>query len=155
MTLVLLYVVESGEQEEHFSTENAAIALPKTSNKKIAMVQTDNRFQHRFQLREKMAKATDEPINLFPAFDNKEEISIQEEVSIMPEVPTSPYLYAGKLLDDGKMIVFLTDGRKKYAVKTGDIIEDTWKVKLINPPEMTLQYLPSNTQVSVQIGEIL
>lgn len=149
ITLILVYVVESEEQEmENLSTENVEIATPKVRNTKITTVEATSRFQ----LREEIV---DEPMNLFPAFFGGNEDIAQEEASIVTEVVTSPYIYAGKLIEDGAMVVFLTDGNKKYAVKAGDTIEGAWKVKFIQPPEMALQYLPSNTQVSVQIGELL
>jgi len=154
ITLILVYVVESEEQEmENFSTESVEIATPKVRNTKITTVEASSRFQlRRVQLRQEI---TDEPINLFPAFFGGNEDIAQEEASIVAEVVTSPYIYAGKLIEDGAMVVFLTDGNKKYAVKAGDTIEGAWKVKFIQSPEMALQYLPSNTQVSVQIGELL
>lgn len=154
ITLILVYVVESDEQEmESSSTESAEIVAPKVRSKKMTTVEAPSRFQLRqVQLRQEI---TDEPINLFPAFFGGDEDIVQEEASIVAEVVTSPYIYAGKLIDDGQIVVFLTDGNKKYAVKAGDTIEGAWKVKFIQPPEMALQYLPSNTQVSVQIGELL
>jgi hypothetical protein len=53
------------------------------------------------------------------------------------------------------MRVFLTNGQKNYVVKTGDTLEDTWQVKSIESTEMILFNLPTQTQVSVQIGALL
>ncbi|WP_171001679.1 hypothetical protein [Methylobacillus flagellatus] len=70
-----------------------------------------------------------------------------------PTVPPLPFIYAGKLEDDGDVIVFLSEGDRHHAVHAGDVLGD-WKVLIIAPPRMTLRFLPLNREVSMTIGEV-
>lgn len=67
-------------------------------------------------------------------------------------VPTNPFVYAGKIVEDGALVVFLIDGEKSHAVKSGDVIEDTWKIKSITPPTMTLKNIPLKVEMQMEIG---
>jgi len=66
--------------------------------------------------------------------------------------PANPFVYAGKIVEDGALVVFLIDGEKSHAVKSGDVIEDTWKIKSITPPSMTLKNIPLKVEIQMQIG---
>ena len=66
--------------------------------------------------------------------------------------PANPFVYAGKIIEDGALVVFLIDGEKSHAVKSGDVIEDTWKIKSITPPSMTLKNIPLKVEMQMQIG---
>lgn len=66
--------------------------------------------------------------------------------------PANPFVYAGKIVEDGALVVFLIDGEKSHAVKSGDVIEDTWKIKSITPPTMTLKYIPLKVEMQMEIG---
>lgn len=67
-------------------------------------------------------------------------------------LPANPFIYAGKIVEDGVLVVFLIDGEKSHAVKSGDVIEDTWKIKSITPPTMILKYLPLKVEIQMEIG---
>lgn len=72
-----------------------------------------------------------------------------ESVVIMP---ANPFIYAGKIIEDGSLVVFLIEGEKSHAVKSGDLIEDTWKVKSITPTTMTLKNIPLKIEIQMEIG---
>ncbi|CAG0996053.1 hypothetical protein MTYP_02563 [Methylophilaceae bacterium] len=74
-------------------------------------------------------------------------------VEPVAEVPPLPFVYAGKLEEDGRYIVFLTSGGKNYSVQAGDVI-DQWQVKSVRPPQMILSYLPLKSEVPLMIGEV-
>jgi hypothetical protein len=71
-----------------------------------------------------------------------------------PTTPALPFRYAGKLIEDGKVMVFLSQDQRNLAVHAGDVIDDTWRVESIRPPTMTLVYLPLKTEVPLAIGEM-
>jgi len=94
----------------------------------------------------------DTPQNLFTVFVSPQEQLSEELNNAEPQMPTNPFTYEGKLLDDGNLIVFLTDGVKNHSVQVGDVLDDVWKIQSIHPPELTLKYIPLKTEIQMQIG---
>lgn len=92
----------------------------------------------------------DVPKNIFTTLstDNNPEINAEPAIA----VPANPFVYAGKIIEDGALVVFLIDGEKSHAVKSGDVIEETWTVKTITPPTMTLKYIPLKIEMQMEIG---
>ena len=70
-----------------------------------------------------------------------------------PEPPPLPFTYMGKLLQGDRSAVFLTTPDRNYMVKSGDVIENTYRVEEIRVPMMTLTYLPLNMKQTLYIGE--
>lgn len=71
-----------------------------------------------------------------------------------PVVPDLPFAYAGKLIEDGVVAVFLSTGSKDYVVKKGDVLEQDYRVDEIKPPQMQFTYLPMNAIQHLNIGEV-
>jgi hypothetical protein len=74
-----------------------------------------------------------------------------------PPVPTAPpftYQYIGKMLEEeNHSAVFLENKSRIFIVRAGDTIDSKYRVDAINPPVMTLTYLPLDLKQTVQIGE--
>ncbi len=100
------------------------------------------------------AQLTDDPKNIFTAFVSDAELQQQNVEKLVEAPPNNPFTFAGKLVDDGKIIVFLMDAQKNYSVVTGDILEEVWQVKSIVPPMMTIRYLPLKIDMQLQIGAL-
>lgn len=94
----------------------------------------------------------DTPQNLFTVLVSPQDPSPDEMTDTGPQLPANPFIYAGKLLDDGKLIVFLTDGVRNHSVQVGDVLDDVWQIQSIHPPELTLKYIPLKTEIQMQIG---
>jgi hypothetical protein len=93
----------------------------------------------------------DVPKNIFTPFvtmQNNPDINAEPAITL----PANPFVYAGKIIEDGTLVVFLIDGEKSHAVKSGDVIEDIWKIKSITPPTMTLKYIPLKFEILMEIG---
>lgn len=97
-------------------------------------------------------KINETPENLFTVAEVNEASESVDDMPSLPQIPDNPYTYAGKLIEQGKPIVFLTDGIKNYAVQEGDVLNGTWRVQSIHPPYMTLEYLPLKSSMEMQIG---
>ena len=67
--------------------------------------------------------------------------------------PALPFTYVGKLVEEGKLTVFLSNQDRNYTVKEGDVIDETYHVDVLQAPTMTLTYLPLKIQQTLQIGE--
>lgn len=91
------------------------------------------------------------PSNLFSTIASVENLVV---TSIEEPVITNPFIYAGKLVDEGRVTVFLIEGDKSHAVKVGNVIEELWKVKSIAPPIMVLKNLSTKIEVQIEIGAL-
>jgi hypothetical protein len=69
-----------------------------------------------------------------------------------PAPPPIPFVYLGKMLEDGKPVVFLNKQERNLVVREGDVIEGSYRVESILPPLMTLTYLPLNIKQAFPIG---
>jgi hypothetical protein len=149
ITLVLVYVVEQGEGDADtlvtIADKESFTSTPDIKTKPLTAEKS-------FLLRERIVEA---PTNLFSVSSMAQIEQVYDDQPSEPELPINPYRYVGKLVEGEEVIVFLTDGRKNYAVKTGDTLEGTWKVDFIKPPEMGLQFLPLQTHVRLQVGVLL
>ena len=70
-----------------------------------------------------------------------------------PQAPPLPYTYIGKMMEDGKIVVFLTRQELNYTVRSGDQLDNVYQVDDIRPTVMLLTYLPLNLQQSLPIGD--
>lgn len=59
-----------------------------------------------------------------------------------PGVPPLPFTYIGKVIEDGKLAVFLSRGSDSLSVAPGDTIGKEYRVDAISENEITFTYLP-------------
>ncbi len=71
-----------------------------------------------------------------------------------PMAPPLPFTYVGKLVEEGKITVFLSTSDRNYAIQEGDVINGTYHVDQLKAPVMILTYLPLNIKQTLQIGEV-
>ena len=71
-----------------------------------------------------------------------------------PAPPPLPFIYMGKLLDEGKLTVFITNQDRNYAVKAGDTIEGSYRVDSVENQRVLFTYLPLNMQQTLVIGGV-
>lgn len=71
-----------------------------------------------------------------------------------PAPPPLPFKYMGKLLDEGKLTVFITKQDRNYAVKAGDTIEGAYRVESVEAQRVLFTYLPLNMQQTLVIGGV-
>ena len=86
----------------------------------------------------------------------KPEVQVEVKPLLPPEptAPPLPFIYIGKYIEDNQLVVFLGYRGNNLLVKAGDIIQQTYKIETINPPVLTLTYLPMNIRQTIQIGEL-
>jgi hypothetical protein len=70
-----------------------------------------------------------------------------------PQAPPLPFTFMGKLVDEGGIVVFLTNGARNWIVRAGDTIESLYRVEAIGEERMTLIYLALQTPQELAIGE--
>lgn len=69
-----------------------------------------------------------------------------------PEMPALPFTYFGKLIEGGRVTVYLATADRNLAVRTGDVIDRAWRVDSIGPTAMVFSYLPMGKKQSLEIG---
>ena len=69
-----------------------------------------------------------------------------------PSAPPLPFTYLGKAAVDGKWEVYLARGDKTYVVRDKDVLEGTYRVDAVAPPNLTFTYLPLNQVQQLNIG---
>jgi hypothetical protein len=69
-----------------------------------------------------------------------------------PQAPPLPFTYMGKLIDDGRIVVFLTQGEDNYVVRPGDTIDRTYRVDAVTEESVSLTYLPLGQKQQLVFG---
>lgn len=69
-----------------------------------------------------------------------------------PAAPKLPFTFVGKKLEAGAWEVFLTRGEQSYVVHEGSVIDNTYRIDNITPPNISLTYLPLGQSQSLSIG---
>ena len=71
-----------------------------------------------------------------------------------PTAPPLPFTYLGKYQDSAMPVIFLVRGDRILMVRTGDVIEGTYRVDGIVGAALGLTYLPLNIKQKIDIGNV-
>lgn len=82
-------------------------------------------------------------VNLFSAM----EMPVADIAEAAVSVPVSPYTYAGRLQEDGRWTVFLTDGQQQYVLHEGDHFAEGWKVAVLDQQKVVLQHAAERFEI--------
>jgi hypothetical protein len=66
--------------------------------------------------------------------------------------PPLPFAYMGKIIDDGKLTIFLTRDDKTYAISAGETIDNEYKVNSISPQRVEFTYIPLGQKQTMMTG---
>lgn len=69
-----------------------------------------------------------------------------------PQAPPLPFTYMGKMIEDGKVTVFLVRGDRNVIVRAGDTIEGVYRVDSIDDRFVQFTYLPLNQTQQLAFG---
>jgi hypothetical protein len=69
-----------------------------------------------------------------------------------PMAPPLPFVVIGKAVADGAWEVYLSRADKTYVVRNQTVIDGTYRVERIAPPQMSVTYLPLNQLQQINIG---
>ena len=154
LTLTLLATYWTATQESSDSED--LLAVPKSQLLSQRHVQSADLLPDaqdtKAEVLMQRPQINDAPVNLFSALVPPQALAANESLAEIPQAPANPYSYAGKVVEDGQVMVFLTDGTNNHVVKAGDVIDGVWKVLAIRPPQLILKYVPLKTEVNIEIG---
>ncbi|MEA3195183.1 MAG: hypothetical protein QOD26_3516 [Betaproteobacteria bacterium] len=74
----------------------------------------------------------------------------QSATPAKPQAPELPFRYLGKLIEDGKLSVFLANGAESLTVTAGAKIGD-YRVDKVTESEIQFTYLPLKTKQSLPL----
>jgi hypothetical protein len=69
-----------------------------------------------------------------------------------PQAPPLPFSYMGKLIEDGRIVVFLTQGDRNHIVRQGDTIDGVYRVDAVTESSLFLTYLPLKKKQELALG---
>jgi len=70
----------------------------------------------------------------------------KSQARAVPPEPPLPFKYLGKVIDDGKLSVFLMAANAYYSVQQGETVIKQYRVDRITDAAVTFTYLPTGTQ---------
>lgn len=79
-------------------------------------------------------------------------IKMTPQITQSPVAPPIPYSVLGKKWEDGIWEVFLSRNEQTYIVREKTILDDLYRIESIQPPTLTLTYLPLNQIQVLTIG---
>lgn len=59
-----------------------------------------------------------------------------------PQAPALPFTYVGKMIEDGRLQVFLAEGDKSFSVTAGQTLSGQYRVDKVTEAQVTFTYLP-------------
>ena len=71
-----------------------------------------------------------------------------------PTAPAIPFTFLGKKLEDAKWEVYLSRGDTTIIVSESTVVDATYRIDSIKPPNLTMTYLPLNQTQVLPIGGI-
>ena len=70
-----------------------------------------------------------------------------------PVAPPLPYTFIGKKKEAAQWEVFLARGDQTFLAREGQTLENTYRVDKVQPPMLTVTYLPLGQSQTLGIGE--
>ena len=74
---------------------------------------------------------------------------------VKPIAPPMPYRFAGKLVQNGELQIFLSKGDTPIPIKPGEILDGIYRVESIGEDRVTLIYLPLGQRENVPVSSAL
>lgn len=75
----------------------------------------------------------------------------------MPEAPTGPpplpFRFLGHMVENGRVAVLLSHKSGDLVAKTGDVLDETYRVDELSLAEIRFTYLPLNQTQTLSIGD--
>ncbi len=73
-----------------------------------------------------------------------------------PEAPALPFFYLGSWHSGGQTIYYLQEGPALVGAKSGEVIDDVWRLKpAAHPGDLDVEYLPLKQMRTLRMGDTL
>jgi hypothetical protein len=71
-----------------------------------------------------------------------------------PEAPPLPFKYVGKMIDEGKLSVFVSRGDESYTLKPGMKLDTQYRVDKVTEDSVTFTYLPLKKKQELNLSAV-
>lgn len=71
-----------------------------------------------------------------------------------PRAPPLPFTFFGRMVEDGRTVVFLAQKDQTFTVKAGETVAGNYRVEEIGPANVVFTYLPLKELQTLNIGQI-
>ncbi len=71
-----------------------------------------------------------------------------------PEAPPLPFAFAGRYMEEGKLVVFLSSGDNLYSVSAGSELPGGWRLSETGPTQLSFSYQPLKLNRILPIGDL-
>jgi hypothetical protein len=147
LTLLACWWVEQAEQPSAVANTTAATRVRARVSLAQAMPQLPAANQAAASVALPLAEEQ-AGVNLFSAM----EMPVADAAAPAVVAPVSPYTYAGRLQEDGRWTVFLTDGQQQYVLHEGDRFAEGWKVAVLDQQKVILQHAAERFEIRLDRG---
>lgn len=149
LTLLACWWVEQAEQP---SDAGVTTASPRVQRRTpLAQVMPELNVEKQVVAQPSPVVADDERgVNLFSAMV----MPVADIAAAAISEPVSPYTYAGRLQEDGRWTVFLTDGQQQYVLHEGDHFAEGWKVAVLDQQKVVLQHAAERFEIRLDNGVV-
>ncbi|MGQ2964933.1 hypothetical protein [Methylophilus sp.] len=148
LTLLACWWVEQAEQPA--AVASSTVATRVRARMPLAQAMPQLLAEHQAAAAKALPVAEEQDgVNLFDAMV----IPVADTAPMaVAAVPVSPYTYAGRLQEDGRWTVFLTDGRQQYVLHEGDQFAEGWKVAVLDQQKVILQHAAERFEIRLDHG---
>ena len=71
-----------------------------------------------------------------------------------PQAPAAPFRILGRVVEDGVAGVFVQHNDRTLILRTGDTVDDVYRVESISDQSITVMYLPMNVPQTILTGAV-
>jgi hypothetical protein len=132
------------------AVDTAGIALPVASKTAAPPAAPINAALRRDRFATPAAQAAGSPADLFPVRSWLPPPPVAQAAPA-PKAPPLPFKYLGKVLEEGVVVAFVSEGTRTHLLRKGDALPP-YRVDNVTPQELTLVYLPLNETQRLNFG---
>lgn len=158
LALVLVASVVTGREKPSSALPDPALQLQKrlSSEKSASDADLDVERLKRPEREEGRVAAAADPFARHSFSAPQEARAAEAAPPAPPQAPQLPFTYLGKLIEDGKLSVFLARGEDSFSLRAGrrHKLDDQYRVDRVTETQVVFTYLPMNTKQTLDIPTV-
>lgn len=136
--------------------EDAGVVLPKrAATPATSGLAGSGNAPVQFKLEARLPVA-DQMTDLFaPIVAKKARVADAPAAPVVPVAPPLPFTFVGKMIENGRVKIFLQEGETLHTVSEGEMLGNRYKVLGVDNGKISLLYLPLNVTQTINVGNRL
>ena len=145
---ILLAIIAPQNQDAIELTRNIVHGINKTDGLSVQSTKAEKTEQNNL-LPIKRSSTIQSLGDLFLVSRIKQQKALAIETPVAPPLPFS---YMGKIIENGKLTIFLTRDDKTYAISAGETIDHQYMVNAITSQRIDFTYIPLGQKQTMMTG---